>query len=201
MRTHKSLVIATASRSRRQLLENAGVTFEALATNVDEDAIKATALAKGLSVEATALALAEAKARAAQKMHPNSLIIGADQMLALGSERFDKPTSMSATRSQLQTFRGKRHTLHSAVVLLGSEGKIWSHVEPAHIDMRDFSDTFLDGYLAEVGEDAMRSVGGYFMEGIGVQLFDRVDGDFFTVLGLPLTPLLGALREAGVLDR
>ena len=201
MRTHKLLVLATASRSRRQLLENAGVAFEAVATNVDEDAIKVTALADGLSVEDTALVLAEAKARAAQSAHPNSLIVGADQMLALESERFDKPVSMSAARSQLQTFRGKRHTLHSAVVLLGPQGKIWSHVEPAHIHMRNFSDMFLDRYLAEVEEDAMRSAGGYFMEGIGVQLFDRVDGDFFTVLGLPLTPLLDALRGAGVLDQ
>jgi len=201
MQTHKPLVLATASRSRRQLLENAGVAFEALATNVDEDAIKVTALADGLSVEDTALVLAEAKARAAQSAHPDSLIVGADQMLALGPERFDKPVSMSAARSQLQSFRGKRHTLYSAVVLLGPQGKIWGHVEPAHIQMRDFSDTFLDRYLAEVGEDAMRSVGGYFMEGIGVQLFDRVDGDFFTVLGLPLTPLLDALRKARVLDQ
>ena len=116
-------------------------------------------------------------------------------MLALGSERFDKPISMSAARSQLQTFRGKRHTLHSAVVLLGPQGKIWSHVEPAHIHMRDFSDTFLDRYLAEVGEDAMRSVGGYFYGRHWRTAFDRVDGDFFTVLGLPLTPLLRRFAE------
>lgn len=201
MQTHKSIVLATASQSRRQLLQNAGVAFEALATNVDEDAIKVSALEEKFSVEATALALAEAKALAAQSAYPESLIIGADQMLALDAERFDKPVSMKAARSQLQAFRGKRHTLHSAVVLLGPEGKIWSHVEPAHVQMRNFSDAFLEGYLAAVGEDAMRSVGGYFMEGVGVQLFERVDGDFFTVLGLPLTPLLAALRDAGALDQ
>ncbi len=200
MQTHKPIVLASASRSRRALLENAGVAFEALATDVDEDEIKQVSLANGLSVEATALALAEAKAEAAQAMHPESLIIGADQMLALRAERYDKPVSMSAARSQLQAFRGKRHTLHSAVVLLGPQGKIWGHVEPAHIDMRNFSDAFLDAYLDQVGEDVMKSVGGYFMEGAGVQLFERVDGDFFTVLGLPLTPLLAALRDAGALD-
>lgn len=200
MRTLKPIVLATASQSRRQLLANAGVAFEAMATDVDEDAIKKQALAENFDVPATALALAEAKASVAQATFSNSLVIGADQMLALGPDRFDKPVSMSAARSQLQAFRGKRHTLHSAVVLSGPDGVIWHHVEPAHIYMREFSDAFLDAYLTRIGEDALRSVGGYFMEGVGVQLFDRVEGDFFTVLGLPLTPLLSALRDAGALE-
>lgn len=200
MQTLKAIILATASQSRRQLLGNAGVAFDAMATDVDEDAIKRQALAEGLDVPETALALAEAKAAIAQAAHPNSLVIGADQMLALGTDRFDKPASTSAARSQLQIFRGKRHTLHSAVVLSGPNSVIWRHVEPAHIQMRDFSDAFLDAYLAEIGVDALRSVGGYFMEGVGVQLFEKVEGDFFTVLGLPLTPLLAALREAGALE-
>lgn len=201
MRTSKSIILASASQSRRQLLENAGVAFRAIATNVDEDAIKATALDAGLSVADTAIKLAEAKALAAQDGAGEALIIGADQMLSLGTERFDKPVSMSAARSQLLRFRGQAHILYSAVVLLGPQGVIWRHVEPAHIHMRDFSDAFLDAYLDEIGEDAMRSVGGYYMEGVGVQLFDRVEGDFFTVLGLPLTPLLAALRDAEALER
>ena len=201
MRTHKSLVIATASRSRRQLLENAGVTFEALATNVDESAIKATALAEGLSVEATALALAGAKARAAQQMYPNSLIIGADQMLDCGGRWLDKPDSLIAAGNTLRLLRGKSHDLVTSVSVVHEGKEIWALTDRAKLLMRDFSDDFLDTYLSNVGDDVMLSVGAYQLEGLGAQLFERIDGDYFTILGLPLLPLLGFLRDRNVIGQ
>ncbi len=199
MQTLKSIVLASASQSRRALLEGAGVSFEAVASDVDEDVIKRAAIAAGDGVAATALALAREKARFVQGSRPEALIVGADQMLDLDGAWFDKPPDLAAARRQLIALRGRRHTLHSALVLLGPAGELWRHVEPAHLRMRDFSDEFLERYLDEVGENALKSVGGYFLEGLGVQLFESVEGDFFTVLGLPMTPLLAVLRREGAL--
>jgi septum formation protein len=196
---HKTVILASASQSRRDLLGAAGVVFEAVASDVDEDIIKNTAVSQGDDVVATVLALARAKAECVQQDYPDALIIGADQMLDLDGAWFDKPKDMTSAREQLSALRGRTHTLHSALVLMGPAGLIWSHVQPAHLTMRSFSDDFLRDYLEAVGESALKSVGGYFLEGLGVQLFDRVDGDFFTVLGLPMTPLLAALRAEGVL--
>lgn len=199
MQTLKPVVLASASQSRRALLANAGVTFEAVASDVDESEIKTASAAAGEDVATTALALARAKALHVQALRPDALVIGADQMLDLNGAWFDKPVDMAAARRQLAALRGETHVLHSALVLLGPAGELWSHVAPARLEMRAFSDAFLDAYLEEVGEQALKSVGGYFLEGLGAQLFERVDGDFFTILGLPMTPLLGALRAAGAL--
>lgn len=199
MQTLRPVVLASASQSRRTLLANAGVTFEALASNVDETGIKTTSAAAGADVATTALALARAKAVHVQPSRPDALIIGADQMLDLNGAWFDKPVDMAAARRQLAALRGEVHVLYSALALLGPDGELWSHVAPARLEMRAFSDDFLDAYLEEVGEQALKSVGGYFLEGVGAQLFARADGDFFTILGLPMTPLLGALRAAGAL--
>ncbi len=199
MRTLKPVVLASASQSRRTLLANAGVTFEALASNVDEAAIKTASAPAGEDVATTALALARAKAAHVQALRPDALVVGADQMLELDGAWFDKPVDMAAARRQLATLRGRTHVLHSALVLLGPDGELWSHVAPARLEMRPFTDAFLETYLEEIGEQALKSVGGYFLEGSGVQLFAAVDGDFFTILGLPMTPLLGALRAAGAL--
>lgn len=199
MQTLKPVVLASASMSRRNLLAGGGVAFDAIASDVDESVIKDASKAAGETVAETALELARAKARSVQAERPDALVIGADQMLEFEGEWFDKPVDMAAARRQLRRLSGKTHTLHSALTLLGPEGEIWSHVEPAHLTMRPFSDAFLDDYLAAVGEDALKSVGGYFLEGLGVQMFEKVEGDFFAVLGLPMTPLLAALRREGAL--
>ena len=199
MRTLRPIILASASGSRQALLRGAGVTFEAIPSDVDEATIKTVSRDRGASVAETALALARAKATAVQPDAPGSIVIGADQMLELDGAWFDKPVDMAAARRQLEALRGQTHTLHSALVLLGPDGELWSHVEPAHLSMRAFSDAFLDAYLDEVGADALKSVGGYFLEGVGVQMFERVEGDYFTVLGLPMTPLLSALRATGAL--
>jgi len=199
LQTLKPIVLASASRSRRALLESAGVAFEAIASDVDESEIKAAGRAAGDDVAQTALRLARAKAESVAAARPEALVIGAVQMLDLDGAWFDKPVDAAAARRQIEALRGRTHVLHSALVLLGPGGAIWSHVEPARLTMRAFSPAFLDAYLDDVGADALKSVGGYFLEGLGVQLFERVEGDFFTVLGLPMTPLLTALREEGAL--
>lgn len=199
MKTLRPLVLASASQSRRALLAGAGLDFEAVASNVDESEIKTASVRDGRDVATTALALAGAKAALVAATRPNALVIGADQMLDLEGAWFDKPADMAAARRQLLALRGKTHTLHSALVLMRRDREIWRHVEPARLTMRAFSDAFLAAYLDEVGENALKSVGGYFLEGLGAQLFDTVDGDYFTVLGLPMTPLLGALRREGAL--
>jgi septum formation protein len=199
VRTLKPIVLATASASRRALLKGAGVAFEALASDVDEAAIKAASRQAGKTVAETALALARAKAAAVQALRPGALVIGADQMLDLDGAWFDKPADMAMARQQLAALRGKTHSLHAALCLFGPDGEIWSDVPAAQLTMRAFSDAFLVDYLDDVGETALKSVGGYFLEGLGVQLFERIDGDYFTILGLPMTELLKALRAAGAL--
>lgn len=201
MQTLRPVVLASGSASRRALLEGAGVAFEAVTSDVDEAAIKAASIEAGISVGETALALARAKAAAVRKQRPDALIIGADQMLDLDGSWFDKPTDLAVARTQLSALRGRTHVLHAALTLQGPAGELWSAVPQARLTMRDFSDAFLDRYLAEVGDAATRSVGGYFLEGVGVQMFEAVDGDYFTILGLPMTPLLGALRQAGALQK
>lgn len=200
MQTLKPIVLASQSQSRRALLAGAGVAFDAAASDVDEATIKQQCKSDGLDVAATALELARAKAAVVQQRHMDALVIGADQMLEFEGAWYDKPADIVAARRQLSAFAGKTHVLHSALIVLGPKGELWSHVEPARITMRDFSGAFLDAYLDAVGEDVLKSVGGYFMEGPGVQMFARVDGDFFTVLGLPMTPLLAALRDLGALQ-
>lgn len=201
METLRPVVLATASQSRRALLAGAGVAFDAIASNIDESEIKAAAAEQGDDVATTALALAAAKAAFVSKQRPDALVIGADQMLELEGRWFDKPVDMPTARRQLMALRGKVHVLHSALVLRDGAAEIWRHVEPARLVMRDFSDDFLDAYLDDVGEDALKSVGGYFLEGLGAQLFEKVDGDYFTVLGLPMTPLLEALRQEKAIPR
>jgi len=201
MKTLKPIVLASASGSRRALLGGAGVAFEAIASDVDESVIKEASQSAERDVAATALALAEAKAAAIAVTRPDAFVIGADQMLDLDGVWFDKPVDLAAARRQLSDLRGRTHVLHSALIVLGPNGEEWRHVEPARLTMRDFSDGFLDAYMADMGEDALKSVGGYFLEGLGVQMFERVEGDFFTVLGLPMTPLLAALRGFGALPQ
>jgi len=192
----REIVLASGSRARRELLAAAGVPFTVQAADVDEPAIKARMREAdpGVDPKKVAAALAAAKAEDVSGKIAGSLIIGADQVLALGDELLSKAPSIDAARSALRRLRGRTHELHSAVAF-AEKGKVtWAHVATARLTMRDFSDAFLEDYLTRAGDRVSLSVGAYELEGLGVQLFDKIDGDYFTVLGLPLLPVLAELR-------
>jgi len=178
----------------------AGLAVEARPAGVDEAALKQAALRDGLSLPHTALMLAEAKARQVGMAMPERLIIGADQLLQIEDERLDKPGSREQLRAQLHRLRGREHQLISAVAVLRGPERLWATTDHARLRMRPFTDAFLDRYLEQEGEQAMQCVGGYRLEGLGAQLFEAIEGDYFTVLGLPLLPLLGYLRQLGILQ-
>jgi septum formation protein len=195
----RPLILASASRSRAQVLRNAGVPFDQVAAAVDEAEIKAAMRADGADAAAVAMALAETKALRISQGRPQALVIGADQMLECDGQWLDKPADRAAARSQLAALRGRSHRLVSAACVLRGGERLWGRTEHATLAMRAFSDEFLDFYLDTAGELAMSSVGAYQVEGLGIQLFARIDGDHFVILGLPLLPLLDFLRAHGVL--
>ena len=198
MRPAPALILASTSGARRAVLEGAGVVFEAARPGVDEDAVKDELLAKGAAPKAVAQALAERKALAVSKGRPG-LVVGADQTLDLDGRLYDKAPDLAAARSRLAELRGRTHQLHSAVAAAEDGRTVWAETVSATLTMREFSDAFLDDYLAREGEAALGSVGCYRLEGMGVQLFEAIDGDYFTILGLPLMGLLELLRARGVL--
>jgi septum formation protein len=191
------LMLASKSAARRAVLQSAGVPIEIEPADIDERAIENDARLKSPDMVATLLA--REKARAVSSKHPGRMVLGADQTLALGERRFSKTPHRAAAREQLMALRGKTHSLHSGVAVLRDGKVLFEHADAAHLTMRAFSDAFVDSYLDAVGDKALASVGGYQLEGMGIQLFERVEGDHFTVLGLPLLPLLRWLREAGLL--
>jgi septum formation protein len=191
------LMLASKSASRRAVLESAGVPIDIEPADVDEREIEARA---GYDDPGQVAALlSREKAKAVSAKHPGRMVLGADQTLALGKRRFSKAPSRAVAREQVAALRGNTHTLHSALAVMRGGAVLFETVDAAHLTMRKFSDTFLDSYLDAVGDKALSSVGGYQLEGMGIQLFERVEGDHFTVLGLPLLPLLGWLRQAGLL--
>lgn len=192
-----SLVLASGSRARQGMLQAAGVAFTVQAADVDEAAIRAR-LAVHTPAAHVATVLATEKALAVSKLRPGDLVIGSDQVLALGLDILSKPGDRAAARAQLASLRGRTHALHSAVALARDGAMVWSGVETAELAMRDFSDAFLDSYLDAVGEDVCHSVGAYHLEGLGIQLFHWVRGDYFTILGMPLLPLLAELRRLSI---
>jgi septum formation protein len=193
------LVLASGSAIRAQLLRAAGVAFEVRRPPVDEEAVKAALRAQGLSPRDQADALAEAKAVAVSRLQPGCFVLGADQMLALEDAVFDKPADRAGARAHLQRLRGRTHRLISAAVIARDGEPVWRRIETPSLTMRAFSDAFLEAYLDQVGEAAYASVGAYQLEGLGAQLFARIDGDYFSILGLPLLAVLDFLRENGAL--
>ena len=195
----ESLILASSSSARRAILAGAGLSFAIDPSGLDEDQLKEKLAAH--PVEDVALALAEAKALRVGARRPGALVLGADQILDLDGRRLDKPADKPAAARQLRLLRGRPHRLVNGLVLARGEHVIWRHRESATLWMRDFSDAFLERYLAEAGPEVLESVGAYRLEGTGAQLFERIEGDFFAILGLPLLALLGALRREGFLER
>jgi septum formation protein len=191
------LVLASRSESRRAVLAGAGIPVEILPADIDERAIE-TQAGRSPAGE-VALILARAKASAVAVQRPGRLVLGADQTLGLGDRLFAKPADLVGARAQLKSLRGTTHALHSAVVLVRDGAVVFEQCEIARLTMRDFSDRFLEAYLEAAGPAVTASVGGYQIEGVGIQLFERIDGDHFTILGLPLLQLLSYLRREGCL--
>lgn len=194
------LVLASQSETRASLLKSVGLVFETAAARIDEGAVKQATRLEGASAEATAETLATLKAQRVSRLWPDALVIGADQLLVCNDDWFDKPETIAAAAEQLRALRAKRHTLVTSVVCLRAGRTVWVHTELAHLTMRAFSEAFLQAYLAMEGEAICASVGAYRLEGLGAQLFDAVEGAHSTILGLPLLPLLGFLRQHGVLQ-
>ena len=198
MRLTKKLTLASQSKIRAAILNGAGLAFNVRVSGVDEATLKAAH--KG-TAESLAGVLASAKARAVfDDGQSDGLIIGADQILECDGMLYDKPRNMDEARANLLQFRGKSHYLVGAVVLLENGEQVWSHCGRVTLTMRDFSEPFLDAYLAQAGEAVLSSVGCYQLEGLGAHLFSDIDGDYFSILGLPLLPLLDGLRAHGGLS-
>ncbi|PVB62007.1 Maf-like protein [Labrenzia sp. 011] len=195
-----ALVLASGSSIRAELLKNAGLRIEVDPADVDERAVEAPLLKAGFPPEDLAGILAEAKANDVSARRPGDLVIGADQILAFEGERRTKPENMEAARRQLLAFSGKTHELLSAVVISRNGEALWRHVSTARLTMRGLTPQFVGHYLAAAGDDVLSSVGAYQLEGIGVQLFEKIDGDYFTILGLPMLPLLARLRALEVIE-
>jgi septum formation protein len=196
------LILASGSRYRREMLERAGVKFRVVSSEVDEAQIKNAMLEDDPDLEAAVLAdyLAREKALDVSRKHPEALIIGADQVLVCGGEIFSKPPTLAVARDQLIALRGLTHALPTAVVLAQGGKILWNHIDEPQMSMRSFTAAFLDAYIAAEGKVLCDTVGAYQFEGRGAQLFEMMEGDMSSVVGLPLLPLLAELRRRGVLQ-
>jgi len=197
--TAERLILASASSARAALLGAAGIAFAIEPAAIDEHRVKREARRAGDAATRCATTLAIAKACVVSRRHPEALVIGADQLLVAGTEWFDKPNDLVEARAQLQALRGRTHALATAACVAVGGVPLWRATSTPELTMRPFSDAFLDSYIAAEGEALLGSVGAYRLEGKGVQLFSRISGDHFAVLGLPLLEVLGYLRERGVL--
>jgi septum formation protein len=193
-----ALTLASTSKSRRALLAAAGVEAESVAPNVDEESFRNTMRANGLPVRDQAMQLAELKAMRVSGKRPG-LVIGGDQMLALGDQAFDKPADLEAAKNHLRQLSGKSHTLETAIVVCEDGAPVWRHLARPKLTLRPLTEDFIETYVSACGETLLSTVGAYQLEGLGAQLFTRIEGDYFSILGLPLLPLLDYLRIRKVL--
>ena len=193
-----ALILASGSQSRAKLLQSAGLSFQVIPPGVDEDAVKDALWAEDASAVQCAEALAELKAVKVSQNHPAALVIGADQMLDCHGRWYDKPESLAAARDQLMGLAGKTHILPTVAVVALNGTRIWAHAATPRLTMRAFDEAFVTSYLERAGAAVLQSVGAYQLESFGAHLFQMVEGDFFTILGLPLLPLLAFLREHGI---
>lgn len=194
-----ALILASASISRKRLLADAGITAETDPADIDESVIKQECRKNNRPSAECAARLAEAKARAVAARHRDDFVIGADQMLDCNGEWFDKPGDVAEAREQLQKLRGRTHELVTAATIVRNNEQLWQAIARPRVTMRAFSDAFLDNYLESVGDRVLKTVGCYELERLGAQLMEKVEGDYFAILGLPLLPLMHFLRGAGAL--
>jgi septum formation protein len=195
-----AIILASGSPFRKKMLEDAGISFEVERPEIDERAVESAVEGSGLTPGDLASILAEAKALDVSQRAPGKLVIGTDQTLSLGDEVFHKAKDMEEARRRLLALSGKTHQLNSAVVIVRDGDVVWRHVAVAHLTMRELDPGFIGRHLSSVGEIALSSVGAYQIEGKGIQLFERIDGDHFTIVGMPLIPLLAKLRDLGAID-
>ena len=197
------IILASRSATRGRMLEAAGVAFSAVASSVDETAIREALAAQGGEIDPADVAevLARAKAEDVSNLHPDALVIGGDQVLELDGVIFAKPETVEAAREILLELRGRTHQLHAAAAIAVGGEVTWAATDSAHLTMRRFSAGFLEEYLGRMGSEVLQSVGSYQVEGYGVQLFEAIEGDFFTILGLPLLSLLDQLRDLGAVPK
>ena len=193
------LILASASPARRRLLAAAGVDFGTHPAGVDEGALKTAMLRDGASPTEIAERLAETKARRISASNPGALVLGADQILTMDGEILSKPNDLAEARAQLERLSGRTHRLIAALCVVETGRPVWRDRDEVELTVRRLSRGFLDAYLDAAGQDVLTSVGCYRLEGLGIQLFSAIEGDYFTVLGLPLLPLLVFLRDRGVL--
>ena len=193
------IILASKSASRASILKTAGIPFRAVAADVDEAVLKKHGLERGQTPAKIALTLAQAKAKAVSDQHPGDYVLGGDQILVCQSKMFDKPTDMAAAKETLVKLRGQTHTLICAAAIYKDGKQVFEVVEEAHLTMQDFSDTFLQDYLKAAGDKILTSVGAYQLEAEGAKLFTNIDGDFFTVLGLPLKAVADFCQTCGIL--
>ncbi len=197
----QELILASGSEIRQQLLRNAGLQFRVQPARVDEGMMRDALLAEGASARDIADALAEMKARKVSEKNPEAMVIGCDQVLSFEKQLLSKPTTPEEARTQLDQMRGKRHELLSAAVICEAGQPVWRHVGVVRLTMRRFSEAYLDGYVERNWDSIRHSVGAYKLEEEGVRLFAQIDGDYFTVLGLPFLDLLSYLGLRGVIDQ
>jgi septum formation protein len=195
-----ALILASSSSSRQTLMRNAGLEFTAQAADIDERLIEGPLQEAGSTPDQTALELAKAKALAVSALHPTAIVIGCDQTMSLGPRIYHKPKDMAEAAQHLLSLSGKTHRLNSAAVIAQNGQVLWQTVAHANLSVRQLSEDFVATHLERVGDKALTSVGAYQLEGEGIQLFTSIDGDYFTILGLPLLPLLEVLRKFGVIN-
>ncbi|MEO0448750.1 MAG: Maf family protein [Pseudomonadota bacterium] len=194
------VILASGSASRRALLAGAGVAARSIKPNVDEDAAKSAMRAEGVSVRDQAMRLAELKAIKVSTREPG-LVIGGDQMLNLNGQAFDKPVDLEAASNHLRKLSGQEHRLETAIVIAENGEPVWRHVARPKLTVRPLTEAFIDEYIEASGPSLLSTVGAYQLEGLGSQIFTKIEGDYFSILGLPLLPLLDYLRVRGVLKR